>query len=40
MGRDIYSRILYGGRISLSVSILSVLLSTVVGTLFGGISGY
>lgn len=40
LGRDIYSRILYGGRISLSVSILSVLLSTVVGTLFGGISGY
>lgn len=40
MGRDIFSRILYGGRVSLSVSILSVLLSTTVGIVFGGISGY
>jgi ABC-type dipeptide/oligopeptide/nickel transport systems, permease components len=40
MGRDIFSRILHGGRISLSVSVVSVLISTVVGVLFGGISAY
>jgi peptide/nickel transport system permease protein len=40
MGRDIWTRILYGGRISLAVSLLSVLISSMVGIIFGGISGY
>ncbi|GIP36440.1 ABC transporter permease [Paenibacillus sp. J2TS4] len=40
MGRDIFSRLLYGGRVSLTVALLSVLLSTFVGTVYGGISGY
>ena len=40
MGRDVYTRIIYGGRVSLSVSILAVLISTIIGVLFGGISGY
>ncbi|NFD17725.1 ABC transporter permease [Clostridium botulinum] len=40
MGRDVFSRILYGGRVSLSVALLSVLISTTIGTLYGVISGY
>ncbi len=40
MGRDLLTRLLYGGRISLTVAILSVLISTSLGIFFGGISGY
>lgn len=40
MGRDVLSRILYGGRISLAVSLLSVAISTCLGIIMGGISGY
>ncbi|MBM7587127.1 glutathione transport system permease protein [Bacillus pakistanensis] len=39
-GRDIFSRLLVGTRISLSVSFLSVLLGAVIGTFLGLISGY
>ncbi len=39
-GRDIFIRIFYGGRYSLSISLLSVLLSTVVGMAIGAIAGY
>lgn len=39
-GRDIFSRILVGTRISLSVGILSVLLGAVIGTFLGLISAY
>jgi peptide/nickel transport system permease protein len=40
LGRDLLTRILYGGRISLSVGLIGVLLTFVLGLLLGGISGY
>lgn len=40
VGRDILSRIIYGARVSLSVSLISVLLSSLVGVTLGLLSGY
>jgi peptide/nickel transport system permease protein len=40
LGRDELSRLLYGGRISLSVGIGAALISTLLGILVGAISGY
>ena len=40
LGRDIFSRILYGARVSLSIGIAGVVLTFVLGILFGGIAGY
>jgi len=40
LGRDLLSRLIYGARISLSVAILSVMLSGVVGTFLGMAAGY
>jgi peptide/nickel transport system permease protein len=40
LGRDMFSRILYGARISLSIGLVSVFLSLILGIVLGGISGY
>ena len=40
VGRDILSRILYGGRYSLGMGILSILISMVIGMAIGSIAGY
>jgi peptide/nickel transport system permease protein len=40
LGRDIYSRIIYGARISLAVGIASTLLGAVFGGIIGVVSGY
>lgn len=39
-GRDVWTRLIYGGRVSLSVGIVAVSLSTVIGVLIGSISGF
>jgi oligopeptide transport system permease protein len=40
LGRDIMTRIMYGGRISLEIGFVSVMINLVLGVSYGGISGY
>ena len=40
LGRDIFSRILYGTRVSMSVSLLVILITGGIGTIVGVVSGY
>ncbi|MCI8579061.1 MAG: ABC transporter permease [Lachnospiraceae bacterium] len=40
MGRDLLTRIFYGGRYSLSISIIAVLFSTTIGMIIGAAAGY
>ena len=40
LGRDIFARILWGGRVSVAVGIAAMLISIAIGTLVGALSGY
>lgn len=40
LGRDIYTRVMYGARISLTIGIVAGLLNLVIGVMYGGVSGY
>ena len=40
MGMDIFVRLMYGGRISLTIGFIVVILETILGIILGGIAGY
>lgn len=40
LGRDVFSRTVYGTRLSMSIGLVGVAISLVIGIFFGGISGY
>lgn len=40
LGRDLLARLLYGGRISLGVGLAATLVSLLIGTTYGAVSGY
>ena len=40
LGRDLFSRVLYGGRVSLSIGLIGVALTLFLGVLLGGFAGY
>jgi len=40
LGRDLFSRTIYAARVSLSIGLIGVALSFIIGSILGGISGY
>lgn len=39
-GMDVFTRLMYGGRLSLAISFIAVILTAVLGVVFGGVAGY
>lgn len=39
-GRDVFARTLYGGRVSLTIGLVSMLFVTLIGSFFGSIAGF
>jgi peptide/nickel transport system permease protein len=40
LGRDVLTRLLYGGRISLAVGLIGAVVATLLGTIIGALAGY
>lgn len=40
LGRDVFSRLINGGRMTMTVGAVAVIISTIIGILIGGISGF
>lgn len=40
LGRDLFTRVLYGGRVSILIGLLAALFGTVIGTVVGALAGY
>lgn len=40
LGRDIFTRLLNGGRMSITIGAVAVIISTIIGVIVGGISGF
>ena len=40
LGRDLFSRLIYGARVSLFIGVSTTLLALLIGTIYGAVSGY
>lgn len=40
LGRDVFARLLYGGRVSITVGVIASFLSTIIGVILGLLAGY